>query len=202
MKYFIELGVRARGVQLIELTEEEKNELLKVEDLDEIYLDWMYRSEYDFALEDYYLTPFVDRYSLTIRDENDNIVYDSNNVLELLDGTFDVKDWKFEGVKDGYYLTRIQTIKGCCCSGEFEIDGTFDKNKLYIVRDERIDEGLNGELVYPLFVLYYQRGEGCDMSRDVINLEFESDLGEQYFDTFLVKLRELNWWIDLHKVKE
>lgn len=208
MKYFIELGVSAKGVQLIELTEEEKNELLTENDLNNVYYDWVDKCGNNFALENYYLTPYVDRYTLTIRDENDNVVYKSENVGDLEDKTFDddgeilVKGWKFEGIKDGYYLTRLQTIKGCWCGGEFEIEEPFDKNKLYVVQDKYIEEGLLGDSVYPLFVLYYQKGEGYDMSRDEIELEYDSDYGEQYFDTYLCKLRNLCWWIDLQKDKK
>lgn len=203
MKYFIDLGVRAKGVQLIELTEEEKDELLEGEDLDDIYDDWVDKIEYEFALENYYLTPSCDRFTLTIRDEDDEVVYEVEDVDELVDRTYDnegevqVKGWEFEGFKDGYYLTRLQTIKGCCCSGEFELDEDFDASKLYLVQDKQIEEELVGDTVFPLFKLYYQKGEGYDIERDVIELEFESDLGEQYYDTYLCSLKELNWWTNL-----
>ena len=70
MKYFIEFGVRALGVQLIELTEEEKNVLLEEENLNDVYYDWVEKCDYNFELEGYYLTPTSDRYTLIIRDEN------------------------------------------------------------------------------------------------------------------------------------
>lgn len=208
MKYFIELGVRGRGVELIELTEDEKNKLLKEKCLNDVYLDWVDECGYNFELERYFLTPNVDRFTLTIRDENNNVVYESEDVMELEDRTFDddgecqVKGWTFDGVKDGYYLTRIQTIKGCWYEGEFEIDGTFDKDKLYVVQDKNIEEELLGDYVFPLGVIYYQKGDGYDMIRDEIELEFISDFGEQYWDTRLYKLRYKCSWTNLHKVKE
>ena len=61
MKYFIEFGVRALGVQLIELTEEEKNVLLEEENLNDVYYDWVEKCDYNFELEGYYLTPTSDR---------------------------------------------------------------------------------------------------------------------------------------------
>ena len=53
MKYFIEFGVRALGVQLIELTEEEKNVLLEEENLNDVYYDWVEKCDYNFELEGY-----------------------------------------------------------------------------------------------------------------------------------------------------
>jgi hypothetical protein len=208
MKYFIELGVRSNGVQLIKLTEDEKNELLNEDDLDDIYYDWVEKIDYDFELENYYLTPESDRYTLTIRDENDNIVYESDDVQDLEDRTFDengniqVKGWKFEGVKDGYYLTRCQVIKGCWCTGEFELNEPFDKNKLYVIQDKQIDEDLLGDLVYPLFDLYYQNGEGYDISRDKIKLDLEEDCGEQYYETLLCMMDDGCCWTNLREELE
>ena len=65
-----------------------------------------------------------------------------------------------------------------------------------------IDDELLGDYVYPTNVLYYQRGEGYDMNRDKIELDFEDDMGEQYFDTFLFKLEDKNVWLDLQKGRE
>lgn len=193
MKYFIELGVRAQGLQLLQLTEDEKEQLLKEENLDEVYYDFVEEREYCFTLEGYYLTTEVDRYSLVIRDENGNIVYDSEDVDDLLsnDKTFDeddevqVKGWKFKGIENEDYLVRYQTIKGAGAQGEFELEEPFDKNKLYVVRDEYVDDDLMGDNVYPLITLYYQQGEGYDCVRDVIKLDYEGDNGEQYWDTYI-----------------
>lgn len=202
MKYFIELGFRGNGVQLIDLTEEEKNQLLLEENLDDIYYEWVDNCGYNFELENIYLTPCVDRYSLTIRDEKDNVVYESDNFNDLIDTTYDengelhIKDWIFKGVKDGFYLTRIQTIKGCSYIGKFELNEPFDKNKLYVVQDQIIDDELLGDSVYPV-IIYYQRGEGYDMKRDIINLDLEGDCGEQYWETHLFKLTNMYEWENL-----
>ena len=206
-KYTRELGVRAKGVQLLELAEEEKNELLE-EDLDEVYLDWIEEKEYDFALEGQYLTSEVDRFGLTIKDEKGEIVFESDDIKSLLerDKTYDedegeiqVKGWEFQGVKDGNYLTRIQIVKGCWYTGEFELNEPFNKEKLYIVRDNKINDELLGDNVFPVDTLYYQRGEGYDINRDKILLDFESDYGEQYFNTYLYKLTERDWWHNLQE---
>ena len=205
MKYFIEFGVRALGVQLIELTEEEKNVLLEEENLNDVYYDWVEKCDYNFELEGYYLTPTSDRYTLIIRDENNNIVYESEDVEELEDKTYydngekQVKGWNFKGVKDGYYLTRFQTIKGCYYTGEFELETSFDKNKLYVIQDEFINDELTGDYTFPMCTIYYQNGDGYDMLRDKIDLDFESDYGEQYWETRLLKVEQYDYWIDLRK---
>ena len=134
MKYTVELAARAQGVQLLEVTEEEKNELLE-EDLNEVYTDLVQDKEYEFALEGKYLTPEADRFCLTIKDENDDIVFESEDIDELLDrnktydddGDVQVKGWEFTGVDDGIYLARVQTIRDCFYVGEFELTEPFDE---------------------------------------------------------------------------
>ena len=155
-------------------------------------------------MECQYLTSNIDRYGLTIRDENNNIVYESESFYDLVDRTYDEEDdeiqgWNFKGFKTGYYLTHLQVIKGCFWTGEFELNEPFDVNKLYILRDQEIDEELLGDSVYPIDTLYYQRGEGYDMNRDEIRLYLEDDMGEQYYDTFLYQLIEKNVWLNLQK---
>ena len=120
MKYNIEIEVRAHGVQLIKLTEEEKEQLLKENDLDNVYGDWVNKCEYNFELEGRYLTPDVDRYYLTITDEDGENVFESEDVEDIEDKTYNeegeeiqVEGWTFEGVEDGFYLARLQTIRGC-----------------------------------------------------------------------------------------
>ena len=202
MKYKIELGVRGDGVQLLELTEDDKNQLLN-KPLDDIYFDWVQKKDWNFSLECQYLTSNIDRYGLTIRDENNNIVYNSESFYDLVDKTDNecggVRGWYFKGYKPGYYLTRIQVIKGCLWTGEFELSEPFDVEKLYILQDQVIDEELLGDYVYPMNTLYYQRGEGYDMNRDKIELDFEDDMGEQYFETYLFKLISGNTWLNLQK---
>ena len=202
MKYRIDLGVRGEGLTLLQLTEEDKNQLLG-ENLEDVYFDWVNKYDWDFVLEKQYLTSYVDRFQLTVRDENNNIVYESESFYDLVDKTDneygEVLGWEFKGFKDGYYLTRTQVIKGCWWSTEFELNEPFDVNKLYILRDQEIDEELLGDSVYPIDTLYYQRGEGYDMNRDEIRLYLEDDMGEQYYDTFLYQLIEKNVWLNLQK---
>lgn len=205
MKYYIELDVRAIGVQLLRLTTEEKNQLLSINNLDNIYYDWVTEKCYEFEVEREYLTPNIDRFSLTISDENDNIVYESEDVNDLVDQTYDdegeerVKGWKFKGVEDGCYLTRIQTIKGSYYTGEFELNEPFDEEKLYIIRDQIINDDLLGDYVYPIDTLYYQQGDGYDAERDKICLDFESDCGEQYYSTHIFQVTEKDYWKNLQK---
>ena len=206
MKYNIEIEVRAHGVQLIKLTEEEKEQLLKENDLDNVYGDWVNKCEYNFELEGRYLTPDVDRYYLTITDEDGENVFESEDVEDIEDKTYNeegeeiqVEGWTFEGVEDGFYLARLQTIRGCFCYGEFELDEPFDESKLYRVLDEKISDELLGDSVYPFFKLYYQQGEGYDMNRDQIDLEDDGCDEEQYWQTLLLKLENRDEWTNLRK---
>lgn len=200
MKYTIELSVRGKGLQLLSLDEDEKNELLE-EDLDEVYSDWIEKKDYDFDIESQYLMPQCDRFRLTIKDEDGNVVYETESVMDLKDRTADddveISGWEFEGVEDGIYLVRIQTIKGCYYTGEFELEEPFDENKLYIIRDTEINDELMGDDVFPIDRLYYQRGEEADIDTDAIDLDFDSDMGEQYFDTYLMEVEDGDCWTDL-----
>ena len=201
MKYTIELSVRGKGLQLLSLDEDEKNELLE-EDLDDVYLDWIERKDYDFDIESQYLMPQCDRFRLTIKDEDGNVVYETESVTDLKDRTYDEDDneisgWEFDGVEDGAYLVRIQTIKGCYYTGEFELEESFDKDKLYIIRDTEINDELMGDDVFPIDRLYYQRGESADIDSDAIDLDFDSDMGEQYYDTYLMEVEDGDCWTDL-----
>ena len=205
MKYTIELNARAKGVQLLALDEDEKDELLEEESLDDIYMDWVDRKDYDFYLEGQYLMPDVDRFSLIIKDEEGNIVFECNDVKEIPDPTFDddgveIKGWDWEGVEDGLYLTRIQTIKGCYYTGGFELDEPFDKDKLYIIRDLQINDELMGDDVFPIDTIYYRRGKNIDLEGDKIGLEDNSDwTEEQYFDTYLMEVEDGDCWTDLNE---
>lgn len=201
MKYFIELSVRGRGLQLFPLTEDDKNELMN-ENLDEIYLDWVDKRDYAFEMDNQYLMRSCDRFYLSIKDENCNIVYEIDNPNNLVDKTCDengkyIKGWHFDGVDDGIYLTRIQTIKGCYYTGEFELNEPFDKDKLYIVRDTQINDELLGDDVFPIDTIYYQQGESINLDNDRIDLDFDSDMGEQYFHTHILKVEERDYWTEI-----
>ncbi len=200
MKYKIELGFRGTGVKGLKLTEEEKDELLEVDDLEEVYDDWLEKKDYEFDFEYTFLTENTDRYQLTVKDENDNIVYQSDNVKDLLknDKTWDIEDFDYEmkGEEDGYYLLDIPTIKGCWYLGDLEIDGDFDPEKFYVIQDDHISDELIGDTMYPI-VLYYQKGEKPNLENDKIEMEFESDCGEQYWDIYLMELEYGDEWHNL-----
>lgn len=200
MKYKIELSFRGTGVQALKLTEQEKNELLEVDDLEEVYNDWLEKKDYEYDFEYVFMTENTDRYQLTVKDENDNIVYQSDDVNDLLknDKTWKIEDFDYEmqGEEDGYYLLDIPTIKGCWYLGDLEIDGEFDPNKLYVIQDDRISDELTGDAMYPI-VLYYQKGEKPNLDADMIEMEFESDCGEQYWDIYLMELKYGDEWINL-----
>lgn len=201
--YTIELAVRGKGVQALELDEDEKDDLLE-EDLENAWFEWAEEKDYDFLVEGQYLTWGCDRYRLTIKDENGNVVYNSTDVKELNDFTYDdddneIEGWEFKGLEDGFYLTHIQTLQGCFYSGQFELDTPFDKDKLYLVRDTVINDELMSDDVFPMDKLYYQRGEKPNMEEDII--ELDSDLGEeeQYYDTYLMEVSDGDYWHNLQE---
>lgn len=201
MKYSIELSVRAKGVQLSALNEEEKEELLE-ENLEDIYLDFIEGKDYEFYLAKQLLMKDCDRFLLIIKDEEGNVVYQEGNPKKLIDLTCDddgepIPEFKFNGVEDGTYLTRIQTIKGCNYSGEFELDEPFDADKLYIIRDTEIDDELMGDDVYPLDKIYYQRGESINLQNDMIELDIEEDMGEQYYKTYVMEVESRHFWTEI-----
>jgi len=201
--YKVELAVRGKGVQMLELDEDEKDDLLE-EDLEEAWFEWAEEKDYDFLVEGQYLTWGCDRYRLTIKDENGNVVYDSTDIKELNDNTYDedenvIEGWEFEGLEDGFYLAHIQTLQGCFYSGEFELDEPFDKDRLYLVEDTVINDELIGDDVFPMDKLYYQRGEKPSMDEDII--ELDSDLGEveQYYETYLMQVDNGDNWTNLQE---
>lgn len=203
-KYTIEIAVRGKGVQLLELDEDEKDQLLD-ESLDDVYMDWIEEKDYEFYMEKIFLMPECDRFRLTIKDEDGNIVFETTDPKTLNDYTMDeddnpqVEGWKFVGVVDGIYLTRIQTLKGCYFTGEFELEDTFDVNKLYVLQSDEINDELMGNYVYSLDAIYYQRGEGFDTERDQIELEDESFAEEQYYDTYLMEVSDGDYWHNLQE---
>ena len=60
-----------------------------------------------------------------------------------------IKADKFKGVKDGYYLARVQNLKGMFFCGELELNEPFDADKLYLVQDSKLDSEFVNELLYP-----------------------------------------------------
>lgn len=204
MKYKVEICVRGMGVQLLPLTEEEKDQLLGV-DLDEVYEDWVEEKECDFYLEGVYLGYGCDRFGLTITDENGNVVFKTSDLYDLRDLTYinedgdSIKGWEFKGVDEGIYLTRTQTLKGVCHSGEFELDEPFDKDKLYIIQDTVINDELLGDDIFQSDVIYYQRGVEPSLEDDVICVDEGDDGDEQYHETYLMDVTEGDWWHDLNK---
>jgi len=204
MKYNIELSFRGTGVIGIKLTEEEKDELLN-QDLEEVYMDWCEKKGFEYDFEYTFLTENTDRYLLTIKDEADNVVYESEDVKDLLknDKTWEIEDFDYEmqGEEDGYYLLDIPTIKGCFYTGELDIDGEFDPSKLYVVQSDRINDELTGDTMYPI-TLYYQKEETPNLDNDMVYMEFESDLGEQYWDIYLMKLEYGDEWQNLKREED
>ena len=202
MKYTINIGVRGRGVRLFALNEEELSRAFESESLDEVFDEIKEEREYDFQFERTYYTSYCDRFGLEVKDENGEIVYETDDIEEFVsrdktyndDGDVRIEGWKFRGIEDGIYLTRISTEKGVEFEGEIELDEPFNPDKLYIIRDRNVDDELLEDDVFCAGELYYQKGDKINLEEDLIYMD---DIGwneEQYYDTFLYKLTEKNWW--------
>ena len=203
MKYTVNLSVRSKGLQLLNVTDNEKNELLQEENLDSVYLDWVEKLNDDYTLEGEFLCHGVDRYCLSVEDEEGNTIYESHDVDDLLDNDRTYLDedqeecvdgYEFKGIVDGYYLVRMQVIKGSSYSCELELEEPFDAEKLYVIRDMFINDELMGDTVFPITAIYYLRGNTPDPKKDDMNWDFISDMGEQYYDTYLFSVKEKDWW--------
>lgn len=206
MKYSIQLNARARGIELINLTEEEKDELIKLaeEGFDRVYEDLRNEHYPDFELQ--FLTYGVDRYSLVVKDEDGEVVYESQKVDDLIDNDLSVDEdgeyntqvgYEFDGIEDGFYLVRHQTLKGCYYYGEIELDDAFDPSRLYVIRDSNINDELAGDVVIPMDHVYYRRGDTPNPEEDTLNMEYGGYMDEQYFDTDLCEVTEGDYWKSL-----
>ena len=68
-----------------------------------------------------------------------------------------------------------------------------------MIQDITINDELLGDTVFPMGVLYYQKGDGYDVNRDEIQLDDEGSDEEQYYETHLYELTEGDWWHDLQE---
>ena len=197
-KYTIELSLWAKGVQLLDVTEEEKNELSEG-NLNDVFYDWASKYDYDFYYERQFICPNTEYFELVVKDEEDNVVYETQSVSDLSDKTDEDKSREFKGVKDGYYLARVQNLKGMFFCGELELDEPFDADKLYLIQDSKLDREFVNEPLYPLGSIYYQQGEGYDSNRDEISLDNEGDMRETECKTTLFDTVNGNEWYILHE---
>ena len=196
MKYYIELSVRAVGLELISLTEEEVTNLLKSDSLDSEYDDM--RDEYDLYYSDQFLMNGVDRFFFTVKDENGNEVYSTNNVNDLIDNELPEEQRSpFKGIKSGTYFVRFQTLKGCFYEGEIELDEPFDPKRLYVVQSSEINDELMDDDVYPMSNVYYRKKQTMIPKNDTLHMEFNSYADEQYYDTYIYSVKDKDYWVRL-----
>lgn len=204
MIYKIQLDVRDLHLRVWELDEEllkKVNEYYSLEELDS-YL--VFEGEEDPLFEDSFITRECDRFSFEVEDEDGELVYFTDDLDEYLDKdkTFDeegetIKGFEFEGLEDKNCdcLVSLITEKGAGGTAELDLDEPFDPDKLYIIRSTKIDDELVGEDVYPIFGVYYQRGEGYDLERDIIDFDPDGLFEEQYQNYIgIMKLEEGRYW--------
>lgn len=203
MNYKIFLDVRDLHVRVWELNEELLEKVNEYDNLEELDSRLMFEGE-DPLYEDSFITNDCDRFSFKVEDEEDNIVYELEDLDEYLDKdkTFDdegecLEGFEFDGLgdKDCDCLVSIVTEKGAGGSAELELEEPFDPDKLYLIRSTKIDDELVGDDVYPIFGVYYQRGEGYDLERDIIDFDPDGLFEEQYQNYIgIMKLEEGRYW--------
>lgn len=204
MIYKIQLDVRDLHLRVWELNEELSEKINEYDSLEELDSYLVFEGEEDPLFEDSFITSECDRFSFVVEDEDGEVVYELEDLDEYLnkDKTFDeegeeVDGYEFEGLEDKTCdcLVSLITEKGAGGSAELELDEPFDPDKLYIIRSSQIDDELVGEDVYPLFRVYYQRGEGYDLERDTIDFDPDGLFEEQYQNYIgVMKLEEGRYW--------
>ena len=203
MIYKIQLDVRDLHLRVWELDDELLKKVNEYDSLEEMDRGLMYEGE-EPLYEDSFITSECDRFSFVVEDEDGEVIYEIDDLDEYLnkDKTFDdegdeVNGYKFVGLREKNCdcLVSIVTEKGAGGSAELELEEPFDPDKLYLIRSTKIDDELVGEDVYPIFGVYYQRGEGCDLERDIIDFDADGLFEEQYQNYVgIMKLEEGRYW--------
>ena len=205
MIYKIQLDVRDLHLRVWELDDELLKKVNEYDSLEEMDRGLMYEGE-EPLYEDSFITSECDRFSFVVEDEDGEVIYEIDDLDEYLnkDKTFDdegdeVNGYKFVGLREKNCdcLVSIVTEKGAGGSAELELEEPFDPDKLYLIRSTKIDDELVGEDVYPIFGVYYQRGEGCDLERDIIDFDADGLFEEQYQNYVgIMKLEEGRYWME------
>ena len=213
MKYRIELSVNGWDTRLFLLDQEHVDEALNSGDsLKKFYRNYVenWDDPIDPDFERYYITSESDDFILEIKDENGETIYELNDVddyisndktqIEDEDGYLtDIDGYEFVGIKDGMYLVRIASNENCGGYAEIELDHPFNPDRLYIVRSSHVDDELMDDTVYEMFQLYYQRGEGFDLKRDLIELLNNGWDDETYASYNLLKVSDKNYWQEIEE---
>lgn len=203
-KFTIEYGCRPINIKLFSLTDDQveksKEYDTHIEFYGSLYEDDFPEPEY----EGIHITDRASRFSFTVKDEEGNIVYETENIKDYLalQKTFDEegeynKDWEFEGIKDGKYLVVASILRGFYGGVEIECE-KFDINKLYILHSKYINDELTGSDTFDFFELYYQQGEGYDKERDILPVDDINDtLDESSIDCEILELKKKDLWTEL-----
>lgn len=204
MNYKIQLDVRDLHLRVWELNEELLEKVNEYDSLEELDYELIGEGE-EPLYETSFITRDCDRLSFVVEDEEGEVVCEIDDLDEYLDKdkTFNeegeyVEGFEFEGLgnKNCDCLVSITTEKGAGGEAELELEEPFEPNKLYLIRSTKIDDELVGEDVYPIFSVYYQRGEGYDLKRDVINFDPENGLFEEQYQNYIgvMRLEEGRYW--------
>ena len=159
------------------------NDLIDFRDLDYSILNF-YANDCDFEF--------------CVKDENDEIVFKTEDVREFKDRTFDLEDQlkeKTAKIPDSFYLYHEKREKGSIVlQGELNLDEKFDKEKLYLIRNMADPYAPKEAFFDPNNFIYYQRGTHHVLNFDKIELETAEILGMcKYEENKIVYVKPLDF---------
>ena len=150
---YLELTIKyAIEVRLYGIDEEQKDELEDMGGIEEVDVGFIF----DNNMIDNYETVvmnvdnFLDSetFSLEVKDEDGNVVYESNAPDSIVrypydeeenDEVVEAPNLDFKGVEPGTYIVENNNLKWCTISGEFEAED-FDPSKLSFYPSETFDD--------------------------------------------------------------
>lgn len=203
MKYNIQVSCRPNYLRMFKLNDDELDQVRETDSLEEAFDEIEENRDYDYDFEEEILC--VDsHYYLTVSRENKNVVEVTSLIIpirpigdKVLEGSANWDEsplYNFAGMPTGNYLISNQLMKGSCWEGEIELDGDFDFNRLYYLKDDHINDELLGDDCTPVNQIYYRKGDKCDPETDIIILDFLSDNGDFSRDLYLAHVSEKDYW--------
>ena len=135
--------------------------------------------DWDYSILDFF--PNDCDFELCVKDENDEIVFKTEDVLEFKDRTFDLEEQLKETtakMPNNFYLYYERKEKGAIVlQGELNLDEEFDKEKLYLIRNMADPYVTEVRCYDPSNFIYYQRGTHHELDVDKIELGTEEFSG-------------------------
>lgn len=198
--YTVELSVKgATEVRLYAVDDEVQEALDDIGGVEEIDLDFMFDNE---LLDDYSTIVMNDcvlddskTFSLVVKDEDDNVIYETDNPSSIIRYPYDDYDeekeedvevlapnFDFKGVEPGVYIVENNDLKWVTLTGEFETD-EFDPKKLSFHPSEVFDKMICDEDVFLIELRY-------DNQKTDIEIDYTDCYGSDFRLLEAEKLRD------------